>query len=297
MIGFASRAMLEPRPTQHDLVANGLRHRLLEWDGGGRTTVLCLHGFLDLSWGFTPVAVALARAGYHVIAPDLRGHGDSDRVGPGGYYYFMDYVHDVADLVDQMAREKLALVGHSMGGSISALYAGAFPERPSGLVIMEGIHHRARDGESPPRRAAEWVHAVRKARLRGPRTLPGIEACVERLRQFDPRCPPDLALFLAEHGTRSVPGGRAFKHDPVHLTRGPYPFHLEEHLAFWSAVRCPVLLVEAEYTESPPPPDMDRRVAAFPQVRRTVVRDAGHMMIRHQPVAVARLLLEFLDGL
>ncbi len=286
--------MIDAHPAHREVVANGLRHHLLEWDGGGRTTLLCLHGFLDLAWGFAPLAPALAAVGYHVVAPDLRGHGDTDRVGAGGYYYFMDYLHDVADLVDAVSRERLALVGHSMGGGIAALYAGAFPERPWRIVVMEGIHVQRRATEDPPRRAAEWVHAVRAARARGPRTLPTIDDCVERIRRFDPRCPPDLALFLAERGTTPVPGGRAFKHDPVHLTRGPYPFGLELSQAFWRAVRCPVLLLDAEHSELPAPPDLDERVRCFRRARRAVVPDAGHMMIRHQPAAVARLVLDFL---
>jgi pimeloyl-ACP methyl ester carboxylesterase len=240
--------VIDPHPAHRNVVANGLRHHLLEWDGGGPTTLLCLHGFLDLAWSFAPVAPALAAAGYHVVAPDMRGHGDTDRIGAGGYYYFMDYLHDVADLVDAVARDRLALLGHSMGGGIAALYAGAFPERPERLVVMEGIHFREHPGESPPRRAAEWVQAVRRARLREPRVFPSIEACAERVRKFDPRCPPDLALFLAERGTLPVPGGRAFKHDPVHVTRGPYPNRLDLSKAFWSAIRCPVLLLDAEHS-------------------------------------------------
>jgi pimeloyl-ACP methyl ester carboxylesterase len=286
--------VLDPHPAHRELVANGLRHHLLEWDGGGRTTVLCLHGFLDLAWGFAPIAPALAAAGYHVVAPDLRGHGDTDRVGAGGYYYFMDYLPDVADLVEQVARDRLILVGHSMGGSVAAIYAGAFPDRPERIVVMEGIHAEERPGEDPARRAAEWVLSVRRARERGPRVLPTIEDCAARLRRFDPRCPPDLALFLAERGTVPVPGGRAFKHDPVHVTRGPYPYRLELSQAYWSAVRCPVLLVESEHPETPPPLDLEARAATFRRSRRAVVRDAGHMMIRHQPAAVARLILDFL---
>jgi pimeloyl-ACP methyl ester carboxylesterase len=287
----------EPQPKHREIVANDLRHHLLEWDGGGRTTVLCLHGFLDLSWGFAPIAPTLAAAGYHVVAPDLRGHGDTDRVGAGGYYYFHDYVPDVADLVDQVARERLVLVGHSMGGGVALLYAGTFPDRPTGVVAMEGIHVSARRGDDLVRRTADWVHAVRKARLRGPRALPTLEACAERLRKFDPRCPPDLALFLAERGTVPVPGGRAFKHDPVHVTRGPYPLRLEHFKAFWSAIICPVLLVDAAESENPPPPDMEERVRSFRNVRRATVKGAGHMCIRHQPAETARVVLEFLRGL
>ncbi|HTP51961.1 MAG TPA: alpha/beta hydrolase [Anaeromyxobacteraceae bacterium] len=286
--------MMDPPPAQRDVVANELRHHLLEWDGGGSTTVLCLHGFLDLSWGFASVAPAFARAGYHVVAPDFRGHGDSDRVGPGGYYYFMDYVHDVADLVEQLARERLAIVGHSMGGSVAALYAGAFPDRAAKVVAMESIHVLEAKDEDLPRRAVEWILGVRRARQRGARALPSVEACADRIRRFDPRCPPDVALFLAERGTLPVPGGRAFKHDPVHVTRGPAPYRLAQAKAFWRAIRCPVLLLEAEESEMPPPPDMEERVACFHRARRRCIAGAGHMMMRHQPDRVARAVLDFL---
>ncbi len=286
--------MRDPHPVHREVVANDLRHHVLEWDGGGRTTVLCLHGFLDLAWGFAPVAPSLAEAGYHVVAPDLRGHGDTDRVGAGGYYYFMDYLLDVADLVDRLARERLALVGHSRGGTVALMYAGVFPGRPERVAAMESVHVRPRQ-ESPPRRALEWIEGVRKARAHGPRVLPTIEACAERVRRHDPRCPPDLALFLAERGTVPAPGGRTFKHDPLHLTRGPYPFRLDLWKAYFAAVECPVLLLDAAESELPPPPDMAERLAAFARPpRRALVAGAGHMMIRHQPGEVARLLLEFL---
>ena len=92
-----------------------------------------------------------------------------------------------------------------------------------------------------------------------------------------------MALFLAERGTTPVAGGRAFKHDPVHVTRGPYPFRLEQWTRYWRAIRCPVLLVEGEQTELPPPPDMAERVACLRDAARCVVPGAGHMMMRHEP--------------
>src|SRR5512147_2138084 len=109
--------MRDPHPVHREVVANDLRHHVLEWDGGGRTTVLCLHGFLDRAWGFAPLAPSLAEAGYYVVA---------------------------ADLVDRLAREHLALVGHSMGGTVALMYAGVFPGRPERVAALESIHVRPR---------------------------------------------------------------------------------------------------------------------------------------------------------
>jgi pimeloyl-ACP methyl ester carboxylesterase len=281
------------RPTSRSVLANGLTHHVLEWDGGGRGTVLCLHGFLDLSWAFHQVAPALARAGHHVVAPDLRGHGQTERVGRGGYYHFMDYVLDVADLADALARDSLALVGHSMGGSIAAYFAGAFPERVWRVVVLEGLGLGDTPPHTLPGRVAEWVRGVRRVRARGGRVHASAEAAARRIRQHDPLCPEAEARFLAERGTAPVPGGVAFTHDPLHLTRGPYPFRLEHARAFWGAVRCPVLLVEGSESE-PAPADAPSLVSAFRDARRIVIPGAGHMMMRHKPQEVASAVVGFL---
>lgn len=280
------------QPISRHVVANGLRHHVLEWDGGGRTTILCLHGFLDLGFAFHRVAPALAAAGYHVIAPDLRGHGETERVGPGGYYHFMDYVLDVSDLADALGRDRLALAGHSMGGSIACYFGGAFPSRVWRVAALEGIRVPETPAEAFPGRVAEWVAGVQRARRTSPRVYATAADAARRLRQFDPLCPEEEALAIAEHGTREVPGGRAFRHDPLHLTRAPYPFRLEVALAMWSAISCPVLLVDGAQSDRLPP-DYARRLAAFRDVRRVVLEGVGHMMMRHEPDAVGRVLVEF----
>ena len=282
------------QPLSRTVVANGLRHHVLEWDGGGRTTVLCLHGFLDLGWAFHRVAPLLARAGHHVVAPDLRGHGHTERVGAGGYYYFMDYVLDVADLVDAVARERLVLAGHSMGGGVTMYYAGAFPDRVWRAIVMEGGRIPETPLETAPHRIAEWVHGVRRVRAHPQRVYPTLEAAAAQLRKYDRLCSAEEARFLAEHGTDPVPGGFVFQHDPLHVTRGPYPFRLDVATAVWSAITCPVLLLEGAETELRRTPDWTHRVAAFRELTQIAIPGAGHMMMRHQPEEVARLVLEFL---
>lgn len=280
-------------PSSRSVVANGLRHHVLEWDGGGRTTVLCLHGFLDLAWAFHQVAPRLAQAGFHVLAPDLRGHGETERIGPGGYYHFMDYVLDMAYLADELGRERLALVGHSMGGSVAAYFAGALPERVWRAVIMEGIRIPEVAPESMPKRVEEWIHGVRRARRHRQNVYRTLEDAAARIRLHDPLCPEDEARFIAEHGTRRVDGGHVYLHDPLHLTRAPYAFRTDHGRAFWHAIQCPVLLLDGSESERVPI-DYPQRLAAFRNARLAVISGAGHMMMRHQPEAVARAVLEFL---
>jgi pimeloyl-ACP methyl ester carboxylesterase len=280
------------QPTSRTVVANGLRHHVLEWDGGGDTTILCLHGFLDIGFAFHRIAPALAARGHHVVAPDLRGHGETERVGAGGYYHFADYVLDVSDLADALARRRLALAGHSMGGSIACWFAGAFPERVWRLAALEGIRVPDLPAAAAPARLAEFVATVKRARVASQKVYATVDDAAQRLRRHDPLCPEDEARALAERGTREVPGGRAFRHDPLHLSRAPYPFRLEIALAIWSRIACPVLLVDGALSERVPA-DYPRRLAAFRDARLATVEGAGHMMMRHQPARVATLLGDF----
>src|SRR3954454_23503202 len=101
-----------------------MRHHVLEWSApGSLRTVLCCHGYLDVgaSWHF--VAQHLVAAGRRVVAFDFRGHGATEWVKPGGYYHFADYVFDLSDLALSVAPDGFDLVGHSMGGTVSAMYA------------------------------------------------------------------------------------------------------------------------------------------------------------------------------
>jgi pimeloyl-ACP methyl ester carboxylesterase len=273
-------------------LATGLTYNVLEWDGPGELTFVLVHGFTDLGYGWTAVAERLAEHA-HVIAPDLRGHGDSDWIGPGGYYHFMDYVADLDDLIAQCARTRVVLAGHSMGGGVSTYYAGTRPERLAGLAVLEGLGPPDMAGMDGPVRTAMWLDAWKTARDKAKR-MASLEEAARRLRKHDERLDEAAALVLAKVGTREAPGGGlTWKHDPLHLTFGPYAYRLEVAVKYWQRVTCPVLFVDgADSKLNLPADERARRRAYFADHRHVVVEDAGHMIPRHQPARVAELLLE-----
>ena len=290
-----------PDPESRSLrLSTGLDYHLLEWgrdDTALDHTVVLVHGFLDLCWGWQDTVEAGLAGRFHVVAPDMRGHGDSDRVGAGGYYHFMDYVADLASVVAEVGRARVSLVGHSMGGSVVAYYAGAFPDRVSRLALLEGSGP-PEDPTPFPDLVHGWVEGWKRARSREPRSYDSIESAAARLRQHDARLGQELSLRLARHGTRVCSDGRyCFKHDPLHVTRGPYPFRLDVARSFWQRIACPVLLVEG--SESPFRERVlaePSRSADFPDAERAVIDGAAHMIQRHRPAALGRLLAEFLSA-
>lgn len=282
-------------------LSTGLRYHFLEWDGDDVTrdhTVILIHGFLDLSWTWEAVAAAGLDRKFHLVAPDLRGHGDSDRVGAGGYYHFMDYLADLADLIEQVGRNKVSLVGHSMGGSVAAYFTGVYPSRIARLALLEGLGPPDAEWSTWPDRLSAWIAAWKRQRDRGgSKRYATLEEAAARLRATDPKLTEPLARRLAEVSTVRTDDGRyVYKHDPLHLTPAPYLFMVDGAMSLWQRITCPTLLVDAQHSEFRyAPEEATRRRSAFANARHVEVADAGHMMQRHQPELLAMLLDEFLS--
>lgn len=254
---------------------------------------MLVHGFLDLAYTWHEVAAQLATRA-HVIAPDLRGHGDSDRIGPGGYYHFFDYIPDLDDVIERYARTKLVLVGHSMGGSVCSYWAGMRPERLSALALLEGLGPPDQSHAELPARTAGWIKSWRTVRTEETGMATVADAAA-RLRKYDPLLGEELSVRLAEHGTRDVGGRRVWKRDPLHMTMGPYPFRRDYAEQYWKRISCPVLIVDANQTQLNLTDDeRASRRAVFANHRHATIDGAGHMMQRHQPARLAALLLELM---
>jgi pimeloyl-ACP methyl ester carboxylesterase len=280
------------QPVERFVSSNGLRHHVLEWDGGGEAVVLC-HGFLDLAWSFDALAQRLCAAGHRVLAFDFRGHGETDWVGPGGYYHFVDYVLDLAGLLPALVDGPVHLLGHSMGGTVACLFAGTFPEQVRTLTLVEGIGPLAQD-DDPPERVRTWVRAVDRIRSRAPRPLSGLDEAVQRMRLRTPDLPDALGRFLAEKGTRPADDGpgRVWRFDPLHRTPSPTPFRVDTFRGFLEGITAPVLAVAGEHGYRLP--DEDDRLAWLRSRRFVEIPAVGHMIHWLAPDALADALLPFL---
>jgi len=285
-----------PPLAKRTALATGLSYNVLEWDqdpADSEHTVVLIHGFLDNAHSWTATARAL-KDHFHVIAPDMRGHGDSDRVGAGGYYHFADYVADLDSLIAKLGRDRVSLVGHSMGGSICSYYAGSHPDGVHKLALLEGLGP-PESANSAPEQIKIWVQSWRTATEREPTVYKSIEDAALRLRKRDALLDEALSLELARNGTVADGGGRRFKHDPLHLSRGPSPYSAEQAAEFWRQITAPTLLVDGDQSVFRHAEDeMARRATHLPSPERATVANAGHMLHWHQPDALAAVLTAFL---
>lgn len=272
------------------IVANGLEHHVVTWGHDAASSVVFLiHGFMDAAGTWDRVAPALAEAGHWVIAPDMRGFGTGARVPAGGYYHFPDYVADLSGLVERMVGERrLALVGHSMGGTVVTLFAGAYPERVSRLVTIEGLGPPDNDWAVGPTRMRRWLEDLKESRA--PKAIPR-EQARRRLALAHPGVPAEVLDTRLPHLVRDVGGGDVeWLYDPLHRTTSPTPFFAKLFEEYARKVTCPVVFVSGG-SSGFHPPDEAERLKAFAELEVLTLEDAGHMVHWTRPRELGEALV------
>jgi pimeloyl-ACP methyl ester carboxylesterase len=238
-----------------------------------------------------------------VIAADWRGFGRSEAPIPTDSYSFADYLGDLDALVDAISPvAPIDLAGHSMGGNVVMLYAGVRTQRVRRLINLEGFGLPRVAPELAPARYAQWLDE-----LKAPQQLRDYASLAEaeqRLQKNNPRLCADRAAWLAPHwARRDADSGRwQIQGDPAHKRTNPVLYRVEEVLACWRRIECPLLWIEGadtdlghwwgqRYTKD----EFNARLAVVAQVERHSLADCGHMLHHDQPQQVAALIEAFLD--
>jgi pimeloyl-ACP methyl ester carboxylesterase len=187
-----------PAPyTDQFIQAGGSRLHYLDYGTAGRPPILCVHGGAAHAHWFDFFAPGFV-TDFHVRALDFRGHGDSQWMSPPDY----TYERHAADLEEVAAKLKLrdfVLIGHSMGGLVSLLYAATYPARLRALIIVD----------STLRMPEERVAVLRNVGRRPGSTYATHEDFLKRyrLRPDGTTAAPEIIRHLAERGGRQLPDG------------------------------------------------------------------------------------------
>ena len=242
-------------PTSHIYFSQRLRLHYVDWGGQApaaenapaATNMVLVHGIQDHCRTWDDLAAEFYQQ-YHVVAPDLRGHGDSEWV-KGAAYHYMDYLYDLNQLVTQADLAPITLVGHSMGGAIAALFAGVFPELVGRLVIIEGIGLWQKFNPLPDVQTAmrEWVGATRQLSARLPRRYPQLSDAYQRMQQANPQLSESQALHLTIHGSNQHEDGTySWHYDNYTYNFASNSIGEADICALWEAIQCPTLIINAD---------------------------------------------------
>lgn len=282
--------MIEPESRYYESAR--LRLHYAVWGDETKPALVLVHGSRDhaRSWDF--VANALLDR-FSVYAPDLRGHGDS-AWAIGGQYSVIDYVLDLAKLVEIIGRFPVALIGHSLGGGVVLEYAGTMPQRIGRLISIEGLGPRGMPHRPADQRMRDYLRHMWELEERRPRHYGSFEEAAERMREANRHLPPELALHLTKHGVKRLDDGSyAWKFDNFTRMRSPYEWNNEDARTLWNAIKVPVLLVRGSESWHQDP-NRDGRASAFHNMRSVVVKGAGHWVHHDEFEKFVEVTREFL---
>jgi esterase len=263
--------------------ANGLRLHYLDYGNDGAPWVVCIHGLSRNAHNFDALAAHLAPK-YHVISVDVRGRGDS-QWGPPTEYLPQNYVTDLARMLEELRIERVSLIGTSMGGIISMMYAGGWPERVERLVINDiGCE-------------VDQAGLVRIGNQVGgaPEHFKDIGEAVKYYRENYPYAAKLADDALAEEVKWSVKpgpeGGLVWKMDP-NVRRPLRGGTAQQRLDLWvpyARIACPVLIIRGSDSDILAAATANRMCKVLKRAKTVEVPGVGHAPTLTEPESLGAI--------
>jgi pimeloyl-ACP methyl ester carboxylesterase len=270
---------LDLGPTSHSYVSQRLRLHYVDWGNPEAPPLILVHGGRDHCRNWDWVAREL-RADFHIIAPDLRGHGDS-APSPSGDYSMSAFLYDLAQLIHCQKLAPVRIIAHSLGGAIALRYAGVYPELVEKLVVIEGLGPSPamiaeRGARGPAERYRTWVQAERDLAARQPRRYATIDEALSRMQAENRHLTDDQARYLTIHGVaQNEDGTFSWKFDNYVRSFAPVDLTPQQTWELWSQITCPTLLINGKESWASDPV-ADGRFAHFQNARAVAFERAGH---------------------
>lgn len=286
-------------PTSHSYFSQRLRLHYVDWGNPDGPPMILIHGGRDHCRNWDWVAERFCDR-YHIIAPDLRGHGDSQWM-VGGSYNQIDYVYDISQLLHQKKMTPVTIIAHSLGGSISLLYTSLFPESVHKLVAIEGMGPppamvEERVNQPMDKRLHLWMKDLRKLGGRLPRRYETLEDAFQRMQTENPHLSEAQARHLTIHGSnQNEDGTYSWKFDNYVRAFPPIGVPPEEAWSMFGNITCPTLLVRGEESWASDP-IADGRMEYFNcPLRVESFANAGHWVHHDQLDGFVSLVDDFLN--
>ena len=284
-------------PTSRIYFSQRLRLHYVDWGNPDAPPLLLVHGGRDHCRNWDWLAGAL-RDDWHILAPDLRGHGDS-QWSPDGNYGMAGYVYDLAQLIHQQELAPVTIIAHSLGGMIALRYAGIYPGSVKKLVAIEGLGASPRRlAEQSKRTIAErmrsWIDEQRGLAGRMPRRYASIEDAFKRMQEVNKHLAPEQARHLTQHGVnQNEDGTYSWKFDNYVRADAPYEMTVAEVEELWQQIACPTLLVYGGESRASNP-SQDGRARHFRDAAVVGVENAGHWVHHDRLAAFLAIVRGFL---
>jgi pimeloyl-ACP methyl ester carboxylesterase len=271
-------------PEDRDLKVGNLRLHYLDWGNKDGPPLVFLHGGALTAHTWDVVCLAL-RDQYHCLALDARGHGDSDWADD---YSHERHCEDITGFIEQLGIVRTVMVGQSMGGLNSIVYAGRGGQRLSGLVIVDVGPELNLGGTQ---RIGDFIRDTPEAE--------SIDAFIEKAMEFNPRRDPVLLRRSLHHNLRQLPNGKwSWKWDPNRMRSGMSKIedHIEGMRKLWTQVEkidCPALVMRGGKSDVFSDANAEKLAANLRKGRWVRIDNAGHTVQGDNPRDMVAALREF----
>jgi esterase len=269
----------QAQPVDRNMTFGGQRIHYLDWGAGGKQPLILLHGIARTAHTFDHVAPHFTK-NYHVIAVDMRGHGDS-AWDPQGAYVVEDYVRDIAALIAQLQLRNIVLWGNSTGGRVAQMIAGLHPELVSAVIVEDVGPERPREvsnrrADRMSKEADGWA---------------SVDELYVKAKIENPRTPEPVLRDLVQHGSKQRADGRiVWKRDPA-ILNGFVPTEL------WATVRqikAPIIYILGGVSTIVPAPTQLEIKQALPQAQIVTLPGLGHYPSDEKPAEFLAIVDGFL---
>ena len=261
------------------------------WGAKRGYPIVALHGWLDNAASFDSIAPLLKK--YSLYAIDLPGHGHSGHIHHTNNYHLTDAVQSVVNVVKLLHLEEFALIGHSLGGAIATLIAGAYPEMVSKLVLIDSLGPVTEADINAPGRLSESVdESLKSLNISQTKVYKDLNGAIEA------RCeatglPVRAIQPIVERGIKVAEDGVTWSHDPKLNLPSAHYFSEGQVLAFLSAIRANTLLIQATNGTLTNDANTNERIGAVHSIDTYELPGKHHVHLEY-PAKVGELLNEFL---
>ncbi len=274
--------------------ARGLTFQFYHWPGDDPRPIVFAHGWGDSGETFQFIVDQLSTR-HTIVAFDARGFGRTE--WPQDGYWFPDYLADLDALLDDLSPdEPVDLLGHSMGGNVVMMYAGARPQRVRRLINLEGFGLQQVSGTHAPARYREWLDEIKVGSRYA--SYATFEQLASVLARRNPRTPPDRLEFIARSWAQERDGRVELRADPRHKRVNPVLYQRDQAEACWREIAAPVMFVVGGLSDVAQRLGDAETAAHFERQFRDLtlvtIADAGHMVHHERPAEVAELIERFL---
>jgi len=267
------------QPSDRFITVNNLRLHYLDWGNASKPPFLMLHGIAREAHQFDHLAPGFAHD-YHVIAIDMRGHGDS-AWSPEAAYLVEDHVKDLEVFVSQLNLKNLTLLGNSTGGRVVQVYAGLHPDLVTRLIAED----------VGPERPADIANGFGRRVQQEENGWASEDELLAYVQKTDTKTPGTILRSYVHNGSKKRPDGRiVWKRDP-NLAKG---FVETELWRYVREIKCPTLYILGGASRIVPPATQEKLKETLPNAQVVVMAGLGHYPDQESTEEFVRIAKEFL---